>query len=148
MLFLHLSFALPRHFPVSRSAATSRRLPGRLLQLRVTSGSAAPGRVQGEACAAETGPGWRWEHRVSGGPTGPDIRVGVLDWQLSRLWIPVTTVALLGAGRQGRWGHDSELESLCNVPSPPSGSPGLSFWFSPWPPLSLGVSLYFCRLVS
>lgn len=78
---------------LSLCRARSRRLPGRLLQLRVTSGSVARGRVPGlaeeGAAWAETRRSWRWEHHVSGGPTSPPIRVsGSEDWQRSSCWCP------------------------------------------------------------
>ena len=57
--------------------------------------------------------------------------------------------ALLGTGHEWWWGHDLELKSPCGVPSPPSGSPGLSFpVLSLSSPLPGGLNLCFCRLVS
>lgn len=105
----------------------------------------APGRVQGEACA-ETGPGWHWKHRLSGGPIGPDMHVGVLDWQLSRRWIPVTARCPPGNGARGvvgaRFGIEVALRGpLSSIQQPwpflPSSLLGL---VSPWGSHSLFLS--------
>lgn len=54
-----------------------------------------------------------------------------------------------GSRVRGAVGAGLELKSPCGVPSPPSGSPGLSFpVLSLASPLPGGRTLYFCRLVS